>query len=98
MLAAPPREPDVAIVGAGTAGIAAARRCLAAGLSVALIEARQRVGGRAVRVPMRGHGVDLGAPWLHSGRPNPWVRLPEERGERLRRAPRTRHVVIAGRP
>ena len=98
MLAEPPREPDVAIVGAGTAGIAAARRCLAAGLSVALVEARQRVGGRAVTVPMRGHGVDLGAHWLHSGRANPLVRLAEDRGERLRRAPRARHVVIAGRP
>jgi monoamine oxidase len=96
--AEPPREPDVAIVGAGTAGIAAAWRCLEAGLSVALIEARQRVGGRAVTVAMRGHGVDLGAHWLHSGRANPLVRLAEDRGERLRRAPRARHVVIAGRP
>src|SRR4051794_41418143 len=98
MLAEPPREPDVAIVGAGTAGIAAARRCLAAGLSVAVVEARQRVGGRAVTVTMRGHGIDLGAHWLHSGRANPLVRLAEEGGERLRRAPRARHVLIAGRP
>ena len=42
----PPREADVAIIGAGAAGIAAARRCLAAGLTVAVVEARDRVGGR----------------------------------------------------
>src|SRR4051812_50158563 len=71
----PPREADVAIVGAGAAGIAAARRCLAAGLAVAVIEARARVGGRAVTTLLKGHPVDLGAHWLHSGPINPLVRL-----------------------
>ena len=43
-LAEPPREVDVAILGAGAAGIAAARRLLAHGLRVAVLEARDRVG------------------------------------------------------
>jgi monoamine oxidase len=93
----PPSEPDVAVVGAGAAGIAAARVCLAAGLTVAVIEARGQVGGRAVTVPIRGHAVDLGPHWLHAGLANPLARLAESRGERLRRVARGRHLFLAGR-
>jgi monoamine oxidase len=92
-----PRDADVAIVGAGAAGIAAARRCLAAGLRVVLLEARPRVGGRAVTVPLKGHPVDLGAHWLHCGPINPLVRLGHRRGERLRRAPLVPHLFLRGR-
>jgi monoamine oxidase len=98
MLSEPPREADVAIVGAGSAGIAAARRCLAAGLTVAVVEARDRIGGRAVTVLLKAHPVDLGAHWLHSGPINPLVRLGALRGEPLRRAPVGRHLSVAGRP
>ena len=72
-LAEPPREADVAVIGAGAAGIGAARRLLALGLTVAVVEARDRVGGRAVTVPLHGHPVDLGAHWLHAGPINPLV-------------------------
>jgi monoamine oxidase len=92
-----PSEAEVAIVGAGAAGIAAARRCLAAGLTVAVLEARRRVGGRAVTAALRGHPVDLGPHWLHSGPVNPLVALAAQRGETLRRAPLERHLFIAGR-
>jgi monoamine oxidase len=97
-LSDPPREADVAIVGAGAAGIAAARRCLAAGLTVATVEARPRVGGRAVTVLMRGRAVDLGAHWLHCGPVNPLVKLAHERGEPLRRAPVDGHLYVRDRP
>lgn len=90
-------NPDVVVVGAGAAGIAAARRLLRRGLSVAVLEARERVGGRAVTVPMRGHPVDLGAHWLHAGPVNPLVALGHAAGERLRRAPQRGHLVIGGR-
>jgi phytoene dehydrogenase-like protein len=90
--------PDVAIVGAGSAGIGAARRLVAAGLTVTVLEARDRVGGRAVTAPFRGHPLDLGAHWLHAGPINPLVALGFARGEPLRRAPTEGHVFVRGRP
>ncbi len=58
---------DTAIIGAGAAGIAAARRLAEHGLAVIVLEARDRVGGRAVTVGTAGgHPVDLGCEWLHS--------------------------------
>lgn len=97
LLSCPPRQADVAIIGAGAAGIAAARRCQARGLTVAVLEARDRVGGRAVTALLGGRAVDLGAHWLHAGPINPLVRLGFARGERLRRAPGDGHVVVGGR-
>jgi monoamine oxidase len=96
-LVPPSGEVDVVVAGAGAAGIAAARRLLAAGLSVAVLEARDRVGGRAVTVALKGHPVDLGAHWLHAGPINPLVSLGRSRGEPLRRAPQDSHLVIGRR-
>ncbi|MDP4025019.1 NAD(P)/FAD-dependent oxidoreductase [Methylobacterium sp. NEAU 140] len=98
VLAPLPEAPDVVIVGAGAAGIGAARALVAQGLSVAVLEARDRVGGRAWTVPLRGHAVDLGAHWLHAGPINPLVALGRARRERLRRAPQDSHVWVGGRP
>jgi monoamine oxidase len=96
-LASLPAAPDVLVIGAGPAGISAARTLLAAGLSVAVLEARERVGGRAVTVPLRGHPLDLGAHWLHSGPVNPLVALGAAQGERLRRAPGNGELFVKGR-
>ena len=96
-LAKPGSSLDVAIVGCGAAGIAAARRCLAAGLSAGVFEARDRVGGRAVTASFAGHPVDLGAHWLHAGHLNPLVRLGRECGEPIRRAPSGSELVVRGR-
>lgn len=96
-LAPVPSNPDVAIVGAGAAGIAAARRLLAAGLTVALVEARDRVGGRALTTRLLGHPIDLGAHWLHAGSVNPLVALGHARGEPLRRAPEDGHLSVGRR-
>ena len=68
---------DVAVIGAGTAGIAAARTLLAAGRRVTVLEARDRVGGRAAVDTSLGVPADLGAAWLHFARKNPvadWAR------------------------
>src|SRR5476649_2205899 len=89
---------DVAIVGAGAAGIGAARLLIERGLSVVVLEARERIGGRALTVPTElGYPVDLGCEWLHSGDRNPWTAIAREScftvdenlpdwGTRLRRA------------
>jgi monoamine oxidase len=56
---------DVLVVGAGLAGIAAARRIASAGGSVAIVEARQRAGGRVATDSSLGVPLPLGAAWLH---------------------------------
>jgi monoamine oxidase len=58
-------EADVCVVGAGYAGLTAARRLDAAGMSVAVLEARNRVGGRIWTEELSGGAVvDRGGAWL----------------------------------
>jgi monoamine oxidase len=67
---------DLLVIGAGAAGIAAARAALAAGRSVRVLEARGRVGGRALTdTEALGEPFDLGATWLHAAERNPLVKL-----------------------
>lgn len=65
----------VAIVGAGAAGIAAARTLAAAGRSVVLLEASDRAGGRAWTIELAGMPLDMGCGWLHSAERNPLVAI-----------------------
>ena len=71
---------DVAIVGAGAAGIAAGRRLERSGLSAMMLEATARVGGRAWTCDVAGLALDLGCGWLHSADRNPWTRVAEALG------------------
>src|SRR5215472_14375297 len=71
---------DVVIVGAGAAGIAAARRLTTSGLSAMMLEATARVGGRAWTCNVAGLPLDLGCEWLHSAERNPWTRVAEAAG------------------
>jgi monoamine oxidase len=76
-----PSEVDVAVIGAGSAGIAAGRRLAAAGgVSVLMLEARERAGGRAWTVEKNGYPLDLGGEWLHSADRNVLTLLAEENG------------------
>jgi monoamine oxidase len=76
---------DVVIIGGGAAGIGAARRLAGRGLSALLLEASQRLGGRAWTVNLSGLALDLGCGWLHSADRNPWVDIAEESGFALDR-------------
>jgi len=78
---------DVAIIGAGAAGVAAAREIFKTGRSVILIEASQRVGGRAWTQTLAGMPLDLGCGWLHSAERNPLVALAEANGFSVLRGP-----------
>lgn len=68
------------IVGAGAAGIAAARRLAAAGKRCVLLESRARPGGRAVTDHSLDAPADLGAAWLHFAEANAWTKLAEQAG------------------
>lgn len=68
-------EYDVVVIGAGAAGIAAARRLAQARLSVLVVEAENRIGGRAWTIHHDGLPIDLGCGWLHSADRNPWAAL-----------------------
>ena len=74
-------EVEVAVIGAGAAGIGAARRLAQAqGVSVLVLEGRGRAGGRAWTVEADGGPLDLGCEWLHSADRNVLAPLAEELG------------------
>src|SRR6476620_4578591 len=73
-----PSEVDIAIIGAGAAGLGAARVLEISGLSVIVLEARDRIGGRAHTVQAApGVIFDLGCGWLHSADKNSFVKIAE---------------------
>ncbi len=89
---------DLVIVGAGAAGIAAARRARAAKASVALFEASNRIGGRCVTdTALFGVPFDLGAHWIHSPGGNPVAALAPPTGLEVYPAPRGQTVRVGPR-
>lgn len=73
-------EIGFAVIGGGAAGVAAARTLADAGREVLIVEASDRLGGRAHTVHIAGLPIDLGAGWLHSAPKNPWVAIAEASG------------------
>lgn len=92
-------QTDVVVIGAGAAGIAAARDLRAAGLDVTLIEAGSRVGGR-VHTETTTFGVpyDVGAHWLHTETRNPFVAYGRANGFDVYRAPDAELMYVGDRP
>lgn len=66
---------DVLVLGAGFAGLTAARELAQRGLSVRILEARHRLGGRTWHAERLGHGVELGGTWVHWTQPHVWAEL-----------------------
>ncbi len=64
---------SVVIVGAGASGIAAAKTLVAAGASVIVLEARDRIGGRIWSADIDGAAIDLGASWIEDPSTDPIV-------------------------
>ncbi|WP_345893073.1 flavin monoamine oxidase family protein [Roseomonas acroporae] len=96
-----PTDPDVVVVGAGAAGIAAATALRAEGLACVVLEAADRVGGRCrTESDSLGSPFDHGASWLHAGDRNPLVPLAGRLGIGLldqRRGERDRVTFVDGR-
>ena len=83
-----PSEVDVAVIGAGAAGIGAARRLREAGtVSTVVLEARDRVGGRDRVDPPAGFPLDRDAEWLHSADRNPLSPIAQRLGFSVHRRP-----------
>jgi monoamine oxidase len=64
---------DVLVVGAGGAGLTTAKELRTTGLQVLVLEARDRIGGRAFTDASFGVPWDRGCSWLHASEVNPWV-------------------------
>jgi monoamine oxidase len=93
-----PREADIVVIGAGAAGIAAARRIQKAGRKVIVVEADGRPGGRcwtdntSFDVPF-----DRGARWLHNPETNPMIKLARSAGLDISAAPLGQKIRIGQR-
>ena len=93
-----PREADIVVIGAGAAGIAAARRIMAANRKVIVVEATSQVGGRCqtdistFEVPF-----DRGARWMHNPETNPMIKLARAAGLEITTAPSGQKIRIGRR-
>ncbi len=76
-----PRDADIVVIGAGAAGIAAARRVMAANRKVIVVEAAGQIGGRCLTDTTTFDApFDRGARWMHNPDTNPMIRLARNAG------------------
>ena len=93
-----PKDADVVVVGAGAAGIAAARRVMAANRKVVVLEATDRVGGRC-QTDLTTFGVpfDRGAHWMYLQDSNPVAKLARSVGIDVYTSPQNQRIRIGRR-
>ena len=93
-----PREADIVVIGAGAAGIAAARRIMAANRKVIVVEAASQIGGRC-QTDMTTFEVpfDRGARWMHNPETNPMIKLARAAGLEITTAPSGQKIRIGRR-
>ena len=99
--AAAARGRSVVVVGAGAAGLAAVASLRAAGQEVVLVEARDRIGGRAFTDRALGADCrfDAGAEYIHWAERNPWAPIARADGVRFAREEGwARTLTVDGRP
>ena len=88
---------DVAIIGAGSAGIAAAKTARELGLDYVVLEASHRIGGRGYTEELApGVAFDLGCHWLHTASLNPYVAIADRFGFTYRKGTFPRGLWING--
>ncbi|MFK7939257.1 MAG: flavin monoamine oxidase family protein [Roseovarius sp.] len=76
-----PTNPDVVIIGAGIAGLTAAKTLMAEGHSVVVIESADRIGGRAyTETSTFGVPFDHGCSWINAGNVNPFKGIADQNG------------------
>jgi monoamine oxidase len=93
-----PREADIVVIGAGAAGIAAARRVMAANRKVIVLEATGQVGGRCITDTATFDApFDRGARWMHNPDTNPMIRLARGAGLDVGPAPLGQKIRIGRR-
>jgi monoamine oxidase len=93
-----PREADIVVIGAGAAGIAAARRIMAANRRVIVLEAAGQIGGRCLTDSATfGVPFDRGARWMHNPDTNPMIRLARSAGLDTSAAPLGQKIRIGRR-
>lgn len=93
-----PREADIVVIGAGAAGIAAARRIMATGRKVVVVEAASQVGGRcSTDTTTFDTPFDRGARWMHNPETNPMIRLARSAGLDVLPAPAGQKMRIGRR-
>ena len=93
-----PREADIVVIGAGAAGIAAARRIMAANRRVIVVEAAGQIGGRCITdTATFDTPFDRGARWMHNPDTNPMIRLARSAGLDISAAPIGQKIRIGRR-